>query len=123
MATKEAIPGIGAIVLGAAQTGNVDTTHTLDRGAYRGPMAVRLANADGGGGTVKVDIQGSVDGTNFFNAAYSLVASPETVAVAQITVTAAVTTTYLLRPDHAWRYLKLVYSSNTAETLTATAYL
>ena len=123
MATKEAIPGIGAIVLGTAQTGNVDTANTLDRGTYRGPMAVVLTNVDAGGGTVKVDIKGSVDGTNFYNAAYALVATPETVSIAQITVTAAVTTTYLLRPDHAWQFVKLAYSSNTAETLTATAYL
>lgn len=123
MATKEAVPGIGAIVLGTAQTGNVDTTNTLDRGTYRGPVAVVLTNVDAGGGTVKVDIKGSADGTNFYNAAYALVATPETLSVAQITVTAATTTTYLLRPDHAWRYLKLAYSSNTAETLTATAHL
>ncbi|MCI0344978.1 MAG: hypothetical protein L0221_05955, partial [Chloroflexi bacterium] len=64
-----------------------------------------------------------VDGTNFYKIPYALVATPETVAVADITVTAAVTTTYLLRPDHAWRFLKLNYSANTNVTLTATAYL
>lgn len=122
MATVVGQPG-SATTLGTAQTGNADTTNTLDRGFHRGPAAVVLTSTVGATPTVKVDIQGSVDGTNFFNAPYALVATPETVAVAQITVTTAVTTTYLMRPDHAWRYLKLVYSTNTNVTLTATAYL
>lgn len=112
-----------ATILGAAQTGNVDTTSTLDRGLNRGSAAIVLASTAGGGGTVKVDISGSVDGTNFYNVPYALVATPETAVVTQITVISTTTVTYLLRPDHAWRYLKLVYSSNTAMTMTATAYL
>jgi hypothetical protein len=122
MATVIGQPG-SSTVLGTAQTGNVDSTTVLDRGLHRGPAAIVVTNVDGGSGTVKLDIKGSVDGTNFFNLPYALVATPETVAVAQITITTAVTTTYLLRGDHAWRYLKLTYSANTAETMTATAYL
>ncbi len=123
MATKITVPGIGAIVLGTAQTGNVDTTNTLDRESYRGPAAVVLTSTVGATPTVTVKILGSVDGTNFYNIAYALVATPETVTVADITVTTATTVTYLLRPDHAWRYLKLNYSANTNVTLTATACL
>jgi hypothetical protein len=113
----------GGFVLGTAQTGNADTTDTLDRGSHRGPAAVVLVSTVGATPTVTVQILGSVDGVNFFKIAYALVATPETVAVADITVTAAVTTTYLLRPDHAWRFLKLNYAANTNVTLTATAYL
>lgn len=116
-------PGIGGIVLGTSQTGNVDTTNTLDRGEYRGPAAIVLTSTVGATPTVTVDIKGSVDGTNFYNVAYSLVATPETVAVAAITVTSAATTTYLLRPTHAWRYLKVVFSANTNVTLSTTVYL
>lgn len=112
-----------ATTLGTAQTGNADTTNTLDRGLHRGSAAVVLTSTVGATPTVTVNIQGSVDGTNFYNVPYALVATPETLAVAAITVTTAVTTTYQLRPNHAWRYLKLVYSANTNVTLTATAYL
>jgi hypothetical protein len=73
--------------------------------------------------TVTVNIQGSVDGTAWHNVAYALVATPETVAVAALTITTATTTTYLLRPNMPWQQLKLVYSANTNVTLTATAYV
>lgn len=113
-----------SVTLSTAQTGNADSTNTADRGANVGqPAAVVVTSTIGATPTVTVNIVGSVDGTNFYNVAYSLVATPETVAVAAITITTAVTTTYLLRPNHAWRYLKLVYSANTNVTLTATAYL
>lgn len=133
MATVQALPATGyssdgydrsqgSVTLGTAQTGNADTTNTADRGGLSGPAAVVVTSTIGATPTVAVNIQGSADGTNFYNVAYSLVATPETVAVAAITITTAVTTTYLLRPSHAWRYLKLAYSSNTNVTLTATAY-
>jgi hypothetical protein len=119
---RRAEAGAG-VVLGTAQTGNADTTNTLDRGDHHGPAAVVLTSAIGATPTVTVQILGSVDGVNFFKIAYALVATPETVAVADITVTTAVTTTYLLRPDHAWRFLKLNYAANTNVTLTATAFV
>jgi hypothetical protein len=113
----------GPVSLGSAQTGNVDSTNTLDRGENRGPGAVVVTSAVGGTPTVKLDIQGSVDGTNWFNIPYALVATPSTFVVTQITITSAVTTVYLLQTGQPWRYLKLVYSSNTNVTLTATAAL
>jgi len=119
---RRAEAGAG-VTLGTAQTGNVDTTNTFDRGDHRGPASVVLTTTVGGTPTVTVKILGSVDGTNFYNVAYSLVATPETVAVANITVTTATTTTYLLRPNHSWRFLKLNYSANTNVTSTATAYI
>lgn len=121
LATNDAVR---TAVLSTAQTGNGDSTNTADRGTNVGqPAAIVITSTVGATPTVTVNIQGSVDGTNFYNVAYSLVATPETVAVAAITITTAVTTTYLLRPNHAWRFVKLVYSANTNVTLTATAYL
>lgn len=118
--------GGGAAVLSSAQTGTGDSTNTAFRArsnAQAGPGAIVITSTVGATPTVTVNIQGSVDGTNFYNIPYCLVASPETLTVAAITITSAVTTTYLLRPNHAWRYVKLVYSANTNVTLTATAYL
>ena len=124
-----AVPTGGSVTLSTAQTGNADSTNTADRGLPGGlpgtgnPGAIVITSTVGATPTVTVNILGSADGTNFYNIAYALAATPETAAVAAITITTAVTTTYLLRPNHAWRYLKLNYSANTNVTLTATAYL
>lgn len=120
-----AAPSGGLIALSSAQTGNGDSTNTADRGlaGIGASGAIVVTSAVGATPTVTVNIMGSVDGVNFFNLAYALVGTPETPAVGAITITTAVTTTYLLRPGHAWRYLKLVYSANTNVTLTATAHV
>ncbi len=112
----------GGVVLSAAQTGNGDSTNTVQR-SPGGAGAVVITSAVGATPTVTVNIQGSVDGTNFFNIPYALVATPETLSVAAITITTAVTTTYLLRPNSPWQFLKLAYSANTNVTLTATAFV
>lgn len=98
------------------------TSAVIDRGAYRGPAALVIENVGTGSPTVSVDIQGSVDNVNFHNIAYALVATPNTVAVAQIAITSTATTTYLLLTDQAWRYLQVAASSVTTETFTVTYY-
>lgn len=124
MATLGPVPvGIGAIILGTAQTGNVDTTNTLDRGTYQGGSALVITSAVGATPSVTANIQGSVDGSTWFNVPYSLVATPRTFVLTAITITSAVTTTYLLQELVFWRYLKVVYSANTNVTLTTTAYI
>ena len=111
----------GDAVLSSAQTGNGDSTNTAVRVYQSGVGAVIITSAIGATPTVTVNIQGSVDGTNFYNIPYSLVATPSTFVLTAITITTAVTTAYLLQPTQAWRFLKLVYSANTNVTLTATA--
>lgn len=98
------------------------TSPVVDRGSYRGPAALVIANVGTGSPAVSVDIQGSVDNINFYNCAYALVATPNTVAVAQIAITATATTTYLLPTDQAWRYLRVVTSAVTTETVSATYF-
>jgi hypothetical protein len=123
MATIQS-PGLGsAVTLSSAQTGNADSTNTVDRGSRRDAGAVVITSTVGSTPSVTVNIQGSVDGTNWHNVGYALVATPETVAVSALTITSATTTTYLLRPNQPWQFLKLVYSANTNVTLTATAYV
>lgn len=111
--------GVEKASLSAAQTGNGDSTNVLDRGGRTGPALLKVTTTVGATPTVTVDIQGSTDGTNWFNVAYALSGTPETATVAAITITTAETNYYILRPDHPWRYLKLVYSANTNVTLTA----
>jgi hypothetical protein len=114
-----------AIALSAAVVGNGDSTNIADRGIARIglPGALVVVSAIGATPTVTLNIQGSVDGVNWFNVPYALVATPETLTVAAIVITTAVTTTYLLRPNHAWRFLKTVRSANTNVTLTETAFV
>lgn len=111
------------VALSTAQTGNGDSTNTVDRGAPGGVGAVVITSTIGATPTVTVNIQASVDGTAFYNVAYATSAAQETPVVTALTITTAVTTTYMLRPNLPWRYLKLVYSANTNVTLTATAYV
>jgi len=98
------------------------TSPRLDRGTYRGPAALVIANIGGATPTETIDLQGSVDGAVWYNVAYALVATPNTVAVAQITVTATATTTYLLLTDQAWRYLRIVTATITNEQTWVTYY-
>lgn len=98
------------------------TSPVIDRGGYRGPAALVIANVGTGSPAMSVDLQASVDNLTFYNVAYALVATPNTVAVAQIAITTTATTTYLLVTDQAWRYLKVVVTAVTTETYSATYY-
>lgn len=98
------------------------TSPVLDRGSYRGPAALVIANIGGSTPTETIDIQVSCDNVNFYNGAYALVATPNTVAVAQITVTTTATTTYLLVTDQAWRFLRVTTGTITNEQTWVTYY-
>ncbi|HMI90074.1 MAG TPA: hypothetical protein VK509_01870 [Polyangiales bacterium] len=113
-------PYLPIVSLSTAQTGNGDSTNTLDRGHLRGPCLLRITSTIGATPTVTVNVMASMDGTNFYNVPYATTAAPETPVVAALTITTAVTTLYILRPNHPWRFLKLVYSANTNVTLTVT---
>ena len=123
-ATVSAVPLTTAGVnLSTTQTGDVDSTNTMDRGyTLGGPSLLRIVSTVGATPSVTVNVQGSMDGTNFFNVPYSLPATPDTWTVAAITITTATTGHYFLRPATPWRYLKLVYSANTNVTLTADSF-
>ena len=110
------------IVLSASQAGNGDSTNTLDRGGLSGPAGVVITNVAGATPTVTVNILASVDGINFYNVSYALVATPSSYVVSAITITTATTTTYLIEAFKPWRFLKLNYSANTNETLSASAW-
>jgi len=113
----------GSVALSTAQTGNGDSTNIADRGGRDSGGAVVITSTIGATPTVTVNIQGSVDGVQYFNVPYALVATPRTFVLTAIVITTAVTTSYLLQELISWKYLKLVYSANTNVTLTATVYL
>ena len=109
--------------LSTAQTGNAVSTNTIDRGVRADGGAVVITSTIGATPTVTVNILGSVDGVTFFNIPYALVATPRTFVVTAITITTAVTTTYLLQELIPFRYVKINMSANTNVTITADAYL
>lgn len=116
--------GGSSVALSTAQTGTGDSTNIAIRDPSRGTGgAVVITSTIGATPTVTVNIQGSVDGVAWFNVPYSLVATPRTFVITALTITTAVTTTYLLQELVFYRYLKLALSANTNVTLTATAYL
>lgn len=112
-----------AVTLSSAQTGTGDSTNTVIRENVGASGAIVLANTGGATPTVTINILGSVDGTNFYNVPYARGATASTIAVAAITVTTTATETITLQAGNPWKYLKLAYSANTNETITATAYL
>lgn len=105
--------------LSTAQTGNADSTNTVDRGGATGPGVLKLTSAVGATPTVTVNLMGSVDGVNFFNVPYATSAAPGTPTAAALTITTAVTSYFHLLANYAYRFFKLVYSANTNVTLTA----
>jgi len=105
--------------LQTAQTGNADSPNTIIDGDQGRASAIRITSTVGATPTVTVNIQGSIDGTTFYNIPYALVAAPSTFVLTAITITTAVTTFYLLQPTQSWNYVKLVMSANTNVTLTS----
>jgi hypothetical protein len=92
--------------------------------------AFERGSAGGGGGivltsligtapvTTLVDIQGTFDGTNWYNLAYATTAAPQTALYAQLTITTAVATSYKLLSSNdagyiGWRQLRLKFTSST----------
>lgn len=110
------------VVLSAAQTGTGDSTNIMDRGSMVGAAGVQIANTGGATPTVTVNILASFDGTNWFNVPYQTAAAPGTTVVTAITLTTTAVNIYWIPLGYAWRFLKVNYSANTNETLTATAW-
>lgn len=112
------------VALQTAQTGNADSTNTLDRGyTLEGPVLLTIVSTIGATPTVTVNLLGSMNGSTFYNINYGLIATPTTKTQAAITITTATTNHYVLWNDSPWRYFKLVMSSNTNVTLTTTAFV
>src|SRR5262245_24981631 len=123
IALTGATPGRpGTVNLCTTLTGNGQSTNVADRGVFGGPALLKLTSTVGSTPTVTVAVEGSADGTNFFNIPYADSATPTTVAVTNLTITTATTSWKYLITDFPWRYVRLTLSANTNVTLTADVY-
>lgn len=94
----------------------------IDRQARYGGGAIVITSTIGTApNTATVNIQGSADGTNWFNIPYALVATPRTFVLTALTITTSTAVTYLLQETVYWRYLRLAVSSCTNIKLALTA--
>jgi hypothetical protein len=104
--------------LATAQAGNGDSTNIIRRQGIlqdRKPILRITTNA---WHTITINIQGSYDGTNWFNVAYSpMNAAPAQFTFAAIVITTATTNLYYL-PIPTGFNLKTVASLNTGMTPT-----
>jgi hypothetical protein len=107
--------------LQTAQTGNADSTNTIQRyQETERQMILRIVSTIGATPTVTVNIVGSDDGTTFYNVPYvSLAAAGGAYTTAALTITTAVTSLYALMMGRSWKFLKLVMTANTNVTLTS----
>ena len=99
--------------------------------AGAGPGSLNLTSVVGTAPvTTLVDLQASIDGTNWFNAIYTALTTPQTaIAGTQITIVTGTTTTYLLPTamapasgGQAWRFFRLKFSSSTNILMTSNIY-
>ncbi len=121
MATLDATPNGGPDTanLSAAQVGNGVTTNIADRGGATGPALLKITTTIGATPTCTYAIEGSADGTNWFNVPYADSATPTTVSVATFVITTATTAYKIIQPNVPVRFLRLTYSANTNVTNTA----
>lgn len=109
--------------LQTAQTGNADSTNTIQRSGGESnlrPMVVRIVSTIGATPTVTIKILGSVDGTTFVKIPYSVMSAiTGDYSTADIVTTTAKTELYSLLPGQPWVFLKINMSANTNVTLTS----
>lgn len=105
--------------LSTGQTGNGTSTNVADRVGATGAALLKVTTTVGATPTCTYAIEGSADGTNWFNVAYADSATPGTVSVATFVINTATTVYKIIQPNVPVRFLRLTYSANTNVTNTA----
>ena len=129
--TQFQVPAVAAItVAGSTTTAHYTKTtfysDVFDRGARSGDAGIVLTSVIGTAPvTTAVDMQGSIDGINWYDIGYSTMAAPATALYAQLTITTAVATVYRLlgaaiTGSNPWRYFRLKFSASTNIIVSAT---
>ena len=116
-------PGPNFVSLSAEQTGDGQSTNVADRGNSVGPALLTITTTVGATPTCTYAVEGSADGSDWFNVAFADAATPETLSVATFAITTATTVRKILRPNHPWRFLRITFTANTNVTSTATLHV
>lgn len=108
---------------GTKTTYNSDVWDSLNVSNRVGLVISPVVNT--GTPSTKMDIQGSLDNVNWFNLPYAIITAPQTLVVAQLTVTSATVVNYkIAAPGEAnyfpYRYLRLHFSTSADILVTAT---
>ena len=118
--------------LSTSQTGNADSTNTLDRGNINDAnVLLKIVSVVGSTPTVTIACKVSYDATTWYDApttagAVSATNAAPTWAALALVVATATTNWIVVKGsglEYPWRYLKLVYSLNTNVTLTVDAIM
>jgi hypothetical protein len=113
----------GPVNLCTALTGSVSSTNIIDRGGRTGPVYLEVVTTVGATPTCTYQVEGSIDGANFFPIPSADPATPSTFSVTTFgPVTTATTTRRFLQAGIPWRYLRVTMSSNTNVTNTINAW-
>jgi hypothetical protein len=126
MATIVGIGGGGlpdGITLSAAQTGNGASTNIVDRGGGLEAALLDIVTTVGATPTVTVNVEGSADGSAWWNVSYAPNSPLAALTIAALVITTATTNRLFLPANTPWRYLRCNYSANTNVTITATVWV
>src|SRR6266487_1489220 len=94
----------GPVNLCSALAGSVPTTNIIDRGGRTGPVYLQVVTTP----TCTYQVEGSIDGTNFFAIPSADPATPSTFSVTTFgPITSATTTRRFLQAGIPWRYLRV----------------
>jgi hypothetical protein len=104
--------------LSNAQAGNGVTTNVVDRGTTLGPASVVIVTAVGSTPTCTYQLEGSLDNSAWNPLSSADSGTPTTFTTATFVITTATTTTRIVNPASAARYIRLTLSANTNVTNT-----
>lgn len=108
--------------IASAVTGNANSTvfdfGNSNKGNAREPVLVRIVTTIGATPTCTYAIQGSEDNSTWTALNYADSATPQTVVSSTFVITTATTTVKVVQRNQKFRYLRVVFSSNTNVTNT-----
>lgn len=113
--------------LATAVTGNGVTTNVFDRGVSATPdgsiVQVVIVTTVGATPTATYQLEGSPDGTSWAPLSSADSGTPTVFGTTTFVITSATTTTRIVNPASAWRFIRLTVSANTNVTSTISVTL
>jgi hypothetical protein len=113
--------------LATGVTGNGVTTNVLDRAVSATPtgsvVQVAIVTTIGATPTATYQLEGSLDGSTWNPLSSADSGTPTVFSTATFTITTATTTTRIVDPAAAWRFVRVTVSANTNVTSTITVAL